>query len=520
MATNGLDWLIENGPGRASVQQREAALNAEIAGGLARGEANGRSAIAAHQQAQGALAFLNRVEESPDGTKVAYRNGQPVGMNAALPGVAASGGVPIGGFAPWETAPFTDAAVGQSVAKMAPGLRDFGTGGAVAPGGSGGRPGGTINGGVWDLASKGTQGMFASAFGEAQPGAVTPAPVGGYGRNAGLWDQASKGTQGGFTSAFGEPMPVAGGAAPAAPAAASPWAVNPGASATPGKPPPFSEPNALSWGAEPGAASNFSKPVPVGGDKPVGQRKLEQFARGGSLRAAMALEDQRFAREQDETQFEREKQEKEAQFAARLSSYGGAAGALVQQGAIDPAQVAWVQGLPPKEQEGAMKALVEFGGFMLQEKAKAGMEAEQQEQERQAALACGLRPVPAEGTSTPYFMDHKGSIFTGAAKSGNELDLKSFGQDAAGNPIVGYPYRSTPDNQVRFQRVDVGGGAKTEKPTRMQFVPGRPGVTATDPGTPDRVFDPYTGQFYEPGKVPPRGGAAGAAAKEDYNPFE
>ena len=30
--------------------------------------------------------------------------------------------------------------------------------------------------------------------------------------------------------------------------------------------------------------------------------------------------------------------------------------------------------------------------------------------------------------------------------------------------------------------------------------------------TPDRVFDPYTGEFYEAGKVPGRGSAAAPAA--------
>jgi hypothetical protein len=62
---------------------------------------------------------------------------------------------------------------------------------------------------------------------------------------------------------------------------------------------------------------------------------------------------------------------------------------------------------------------------------------------------------------------------------------------------------------------------------RMQRVPAQPGVTASDPGTPERMFDPYTGEMWEmdpatgqPRRVSgpvPRG--QGGSEKQPYNPF-
>ena len=54
-------------------------------------------------------------------------------------------------------------------------------------------------------------------------------------------------------------------------------------------------------------------------------------------------------------------------------------------------------------------------------------------------------------------------------------------------------------------------GMTADKPTRLTPVPGSPSLIAGGVATPDRVFDPYTGEFYLAGQVPQRGGAAAPA---------
>lgn len=62
----------------------------------------------------------------------------------------------------------------------------------------------------------------------------------------------------------------------------------------------------------------------------------------------------------------------------------------------------------------------------------------------------------------------------------------------------------------------------------MQRIPAQPGATANDPGTPERMFDPYTGEIWEvdpttgqPRRVsgPVRRGAGASGEKTTYNPF-
>lgn len=55
------------------------------------------------------------------------------------------------------------------------------------------------------------------------------------------------------------------------------------------------------------------------------------------------------------------------------------------------------------------------------------------------------------------------------------------------------------------------------KPTRLTPVPGQPSQIQGQPAIPDRVFDPYTGSFYEAGKVPGRGAASAAPASAAPN---
>lgn len=54
--------------------------------------------------------------------------------------------------------------------------------------------------------------------------------------------------------------------------------------------------------------------------------------------------------------------------------------------------------------------------------------------------------------------------------------------------------------------------AAPEKPNRLTPIPGAPSQIQGGAPTPDRVFDPYAGEFYEAGKVPGRGSAAAPAA--------
>ena len=62
------------------------------------------------------------------------------------------------------------------------------------------------------------------------------------------------------------------------------------------------------------------------------------------------------------------------------------------------------------------------------------------------------------------------------------------------------------DTQVRFPSM-----AKPN-PTRLTPIPGAPSMIQGGTATPDRVFDPYTGNYYEAGKVPGRGTAQAPAA--------
>lgn len=63
----------------------------------------------------------------------------------------------------------------------------------------------------------------------------------------------------------------------------------------------------------------------------------------------------------------------------------------------------------------------------------------------------------------------------------------------------------------------------------LQRIPAQPGATSQDPGTPERMFDPYTGEIWEvdpttgqPRRVsgPVRRGAAAGGEKTMYDPFK
>lgn len=107
----------------------------------------------------------------------------------------------------------------------------------------------------------------------------------------------------------------------------------------------------------------------------------------------------------------------------------------------------------------------------------------EREQDEQRRREYGLKPVQAEGTSTPYFQDYKGSIFAGSAPAqkpnlemmtlpGTNMQMPMFG----GKPITGAPML-----QAR----------PVENLPPNQAGPRRPGHTlspvASKPGSPPQV---------------------------------
>lgn len=96
-AAGGLDAFRLMNPNRQSLEE-------EAAETRARQRAAGQSAINERRNFQQGFSIPdpNRVETSPDGTRIAYKNGMPIGSNTKPMNVATQGGVPIGGFTPSE----------------------------------------------------------------------------------------------------------------------------------------------------------------------------------------------------------------------------------------------------------------------------------------------------------------------------------------------------------------------------------------------------------------------------------
>jgi hypothetical protein len=88
---------------------------------------------------------------------------------------------------------------------------------------------------------------------------------------------------------------------------------------------------------------------------------------------------------------------------------------------------------------------------------------------------------------------------------------KAMGTLPIQKPDAPIPAGLVPQGAVR-DGVQYGPAKQAPNPTRLTPIPGAPSIIQGGTPTPDRVFDPYTGVFYEAGQVPGRGTAQAPAA--------
>lgn len=264
---------------------------------------------------------------------------------------------------------------------------------------------------------------------------------------------------------------------------------------------PMSAPNALSRGAPAGMGSMMGGARPAGGRSANDPMRIAETARRrGDPSLIMGL-----AGQQQQQQFQREmfgmQQEASAQrdainFGQGLQMFGAQQDAMNQRDAMNFGQ--------QKEM------------FQMQNQQRAGESALefQRRQEADAADRAGQSIVggeqlPMMGGSVPMVKRADGTMSMAGGFIAAKPEAAPMTPDdiAAARAMGGDVSIQQGNTQIRFP------GMAPDKPTRLTALPGAPSMVQGGQPTPDRVFDPYTGEFYEAGKVPGRGAPAKAATQ-------
>jgi len=252
---------------------------------------------------------------------------------------------------------------------------------------------------------------------------------------------------------------------------------------------PMSPPNALSRGAPAGMGSMLGGPRPAGGRSANDPMRIaEQARRRGDPSLIMSLagqqQSQQFQREMFGMQQQAGAQRDAVNFGQGLQMFGAQQEAMNQRDAMNFQQQQ--QMFQMQSQQRAGESALEF---QRRQEADAA--------ERAGQSVVGGEQLPMMGGSVPLVKRADGTM----SMAGGFMPTPK----PAAAPPPGLEPTQAMIGGVRYEK------PKPEAPTRLTPVPGAPSMIQGGAATPDRVFDPYTGEFYEAGKVPGRGANAAAA---------
>jgi hypothetical protein len=255
--------------------------------------------------------------------------------------------------------------------------------------------------------------------------------------------------------------------------------------------------------SQPGVGTNNPNAYAVGQNRaPVGMRMLERAARRRDPRAIMALASM---------------EQQNAQQGQQMSMMQMREAADAQR--FDQQQQNQMTMFELQQQAAQQRDATNFGQqkeiMQMQSQQRAGESALefQRRQEAEAAQRAAQSIVsgeqlPMTGGSVPMVRRADGTMsMAGGFMPTPKVEAPLTPDEIAAARAMGGDVNIRQGNtQIRLP------GMAPANPTRLTPIPGSPSMIQGGAPTPDRVFDPYTGEFYEAGKVPGRGSAAAPAA--------
>lgn len=251
-----------------------------------------------------------------------------------------------------------------------------------------------------------------------------------------------------------------------------------------------------------GVGTNNPNAYAVGQNRaPVGMRMLERAARRRDPRAIMALASM---------------EQQNAQQGQQMSMMQMREAADAQR--FDQQQQNQMTMFELQQQAAQQRDATNFGQqkemFQMQSQQRAGESALefQRRQEAEAAQRAaegvvGVEQMKMDGGFVPMVRRADGTMsMAGSFMPTPKVEAPLTPDEIAAARAMGGDVNIRQGNtQIRLP------GMAPANPTRLTPIPGSPSMIQGGAPTPDRVFDPYTGEFYEAGKVPGRGSAAAPA---------
>ena len=267
--------------------------------------------------------------------------------------------------------------------------------------------------------------------------------------------------------------------------------------------------NALSRGAPAGMGSMLGGPRPAGGRSANDPMRIaEQARRRGDPSLIMGLaqqqQGQQFQREMFGAQQNAMNERDQVNFGQGLQMFGAQQAAMNERYAMN-----FQQQQRMFQQETARRAGESDLDWQRRREAEAA--------DRAAGSVVGAEPMQMPGGGfVPMVTRADGRRdMAGGFVPGPKPEIPLTADDIAAARAMG--------GDVRMQMGDATvsfPGMTAPKPTRLTPLPGAPSMVQGGAPTPDRVFDPYTGEFYEAGKVPGRGTAAAPAKTDTAKPAD